>query len=272
MDFNHLILTRFNVKSRQFNYRTPDVQWLAHRFGLFEQFCLPSVTAQTCQNFSWLVFFDVDTPDYFREKIYECAKHPVFQPIFVDLFSGSALVENAYRYVDSSHLITTRLDTDDALSPNFVKNVQKAFNRQELEFINFPNGYLLDLKLGRLYKGVLYSNQYISLIESTTNVRTVCCGPHPKLNLVGPIRDVQTEPSWLFVIHDQNMVSRVRNWQRVPLSSLTTFKLNYDYSRYRDDYLQMKGENIQNLSRRIALKLRLRMKRALAKLQRQQSR
>jgi hypothetical protein len=272
MDFNHLILTRFNIKTDWSGGRAPDSQWLAHRFNLFEQFCFPSVMAQTCQDFSWLVFFDIDTPDDFRAKIDEFAKQPRFQPIFVDSLSQSALVDIVFRYIDSPHLITTRIDNDDALSPNFVKNVQNTFDGQALEFINFPNGYLLDYQLGRLYKGVIFSNQFISLIESTTNVRTVWCGEHPKLNLVGPIRDVQTEPSWLWVIHGRNVRGRVRHWQRVHLPSLNTFNLKYDYSHYHDDYLQMQRENLQNLSRRIASGIRWRMKRALSKFQGQSSR
>ena len=39
-----------------------DLNWLKHRYYLFETFCFPSILSQTNKNFKWLVFFDKDTP------------------------------------------------------------------------------------------------------------------------------------------------------------------------------------------------------------------
>jgi hypothetical protein len=61
--FHHFVLTRFNVKIGLGGGESvaPNLEWLVHRFDLFDKFCFPSVRNQSNLNFKWLVFFDVDT-------------------------------------------------------------------------------------------------------------------------------------------------------------------------------------------------------------------
>jgi hypothetical protein len=78
--FNHFILTRFNVKV---SFAEPgaglEPAWLLHRFELFDHFCYPSVRGQSNLNFKWLVLFDSNTPDSFKEKIAAYARCSVEQ-------------------------------------------------------------------------------------------------------------------------------------------------------------------------------------------------
>lgn len=141
--FEHLLLTRFNVRRDGSMQKTPDEAWLAHRFDLFERFCLPSLCAQTCQGFRWIVFFDEATPDSYRSKIEIYAKWPNFQPLYVDRLSLSDLATVLEPYVQAPYLITTRLDNDDALSKHFIERLQAQFTYQEFEFVNFADGYTL---------------------------------------------------------------------------------------------------------------------------------
>lgn len=63
--FEHLIITRFNLNlyaRDKHDAPTRTERWLAHRFEVFERYCLPSVAAQTNPNFRWLCLFDAATP------------------------------------------------------------------------------------------------------------------------------------------------------------------------------------------------------------------
>src|SRR5262245_62661283 len=70
----HFLLTNFNVRMwyvrrrDRAGRRVRTEEWLAHRWPLFETFCLPSVRNQTSQDFRWLVRFDPATPPHHRER------------------------------------------------------------------------------------------------------------------------------------------------------------------------------------------------------------
>ena len=67
MNFEHFIITRFNLpiysKTKSGNISSTETKYLDNRFKLFMNYCLPSIKQQTCQNFKWLVLFDINTPD-----------------------------------------------------------------------------------------------------------------------------------------------------------------------------------------------------------------
>ena len=74
--FQHYILTRFNLRRDDWtitknNEKVLSDSWLKDRFELFENFCFNSVKNQTNQNFKWLVFFDSNTPDNYKQKVKE---------------------------------------------------------------------------------------------------------------------------------------------------------------------------------------------------------
>jgi hypothetical protein len=223
MLFTHLLLTRFNVQA---GYGDPkaglDPKWLEYRFQLFEQFCYPSAYAQSKQNFKWLVFFDDQTPETFKSKIAVYARYKNFIPIYVNgYFSESVLRTALSEHIasGSSHLITTRLDNDDAVIQNFIELIQLQFKGQSCEFINFTQGYCLHNR--KLYKIEDSSNPFISLIESLDGSapKSVLCVAHNKLTAIGNICQVNNEPAWLQVIHRRNVSNIVRG-TRQPLALL----------------------------------------------------
>src|SRR4051812_793289 len=63
MNAAQFLFTRFNSR---IEYAPGDLginnSWLAHRFNLFETFCLPSVLAQTQKDFFWILDVDERTP------------------------------------------------------------------------------------------------------------------------------------------------------------------------------------------------------------------
>jgi hypothetical protein len=208
--FRHVILTRFNVKIEQSD--RPGSDWLEHRFSLFERFRLPSVKAQTCGNFVWVIFCDPDIPLPFRDRIFAYAQWKTLRPIFFrNVFEqgmARAAVSNLAR--GHSHLITSRLDNDDAICRTFVESVQHRFRSQEFEFLNFTNGYILDTDDGgRVWSGRHTSNAFISLVERTADYSTVYCGNHTELHRQGPVTQIPEPAAWLQVVHGRNLSNRV---------------------------------------------------------------
>ncbi len=219
--FRHIILTRFNVRIEQ--SAPPGLDWLEHRFSVFERFCLPSVRAQSCGNFVWVLFCDPDIPPRFRERIRGYAEWETLRPIFFrNQFDQGMVRATVAGFAHShSHLITSRLDNDDAICRTFVESVQREFRGQDYEFVNFTNGYVWEG--GRLWAGRHTSNPFISLIERTANYSTVYCGNHMELHLQGPVVQVAEPAAWLQVVHGRNLSNRVWGAPQPDIDLFQTF-------------------------------------------------
>ncbi|MDJ0776124.1 MAG: glycosyltransferase [Mastigocoleus sp. MO_167.B18] len=225
--FEHLIITRFNVRT---NYGKANIGidpgWLSHRFKLFEKFCYPSVKSQSNQNFKWLVFFDSETPEEFKNKILEYSKWSNFISIYIDCQLTYELnKKNILKNLTdgTKYLITTRLDNDDAVSKEFVQVIQDNFQEQKFEFINLTHGYVWsDFKL---YSFKYSNNPFMSLIEKIDKqdidgFKTVGCGDHTQLSSMGRIKQIKTKPAWIQVVHGKNVSNRIRGI-RQPIKKLS---------------------------------------------------
>ena len=106
--------------------RTPE--WLEHRFLLFERYCLPSIKSQTCKDFEWIVLFDNETPEHYKDKIVGYQKEcPQLVPVFVKQESGRRFAQifrnTVVQRLNAERVITTYLDNDDALNVRFVVGI-----------------------------------------------------------------------------------------------------------------------------------------------------
>jgi len=214
----HFVLTNFNVRRddcrRDRNGQPVDrsgvpvrtSEWLQERFALFERFCLPSLVAQTCLDFTWLLGYDaVGTPPEFLRRLeaYEAA------------FSNLQLVPEptpfrqavAGRSNSRRRLLTTRLDSDDALSRTAIALLQRHATGDDLEFLNLPLGYCYSYPDGRTRVLRDDSNHFLSLAENgdAGQPRTAVCVNHNRAREVAPVRQISHRPSWLQVIHRRNM-------------------------------------------------------------------
>jgi hypothetical protein len=265
MKFSHFILTVFNVRVAYGGGTPPDRAWLDHRFHLFDSFCYPAVRSQTCQDFTWLVFFDAATPEDYREKIEGYHGWERFVPVFVDeVMSIESFARMKDRLIGDrvnapDMLITTQLDNDDALHRRYIECVQHEVHEGKLEFINASNGYVLDFERHHLYRKRDVSNPFISLIEPFRDFRTVWCGPHPELSTFGPIRQVETEPLWLQVVHGRNKYNNVGIRRRLPLALLRdNFVLNYPIADMKESTAEIFLENMVHGLRLVPEKIGMR--------------
>lgn len=258
----HYILTRFNLclwtKDKKRNETRTD-EWLRQRFELFERFCFPSVINQTNQNFQWIVLFNANTPDFYKEKIKEYeAKYKQFCPCFVQPNNGRYFVKIFREEIkkrlkkETQRLITTYLDNDDALHKDFIDDVQKVKEKgQGPAFISFIYGLQYYTELNIATRVPFFNNHFISLIEyinDNWSFRTVYgYGSHGTVHKVPNTEmifiDNPKQDRWIEVVHETNMDNDVK----------MTFKtrLIRNYRLLIDDY----GLNItlSNKSPRIFL-------------------
>lgn len=216
----HFILTRFNLRlwnrdKSGSSVRTRD--WLDHRFSLFERYCLPSIIGQTCQDFTWIVLFDSQTPDEYKSRIDGYKKRcPRLVPIYVSPQEGRYFAqifgeEVRKRVVASARVLSTYLDNDDALSVHFVEDIQMRTEKlRDGTFITYNDGYQYFTDHHYVMRIHYPRNHFVSVVEKNdlSQVRTVYgFGSHYYLVKIPGVRIEQVSGArmWCEVIHEKNM-------------------------------------------------------------------
>lgn len=215
----HFILTRFNLllwqKDKE-GCKVRTTEWLEHRFILFEQYCLPSLCGQTCQEFEWIVLFDSRTPDAYKVRIGQWqAKCSQLIPVFVQPAEGryfaSIFRQEVIKRIKAPKVITTYLDNDDALDIRFVEDLQaRALKARVGQFINYTDGYQYYTDYQYLLQVHYPRNHFISVIEdgNPTTIKTIYgFGSHYYIDKIegAKIEMIKGKPFWCEVIHERNM-------------------------------------------------------------------
>jgi hypothetical protein len=92
---------------------------MRHRMDLFARFCQPSVRRQTSQNFTWLVYFDRARTVPYLDRLAPLLDDPRFRAIHID-DPAEMLADIRARAGTGQALLTSRLDNDDMLHPEFI--------------------------------------------------------------------------------------------------------------------------------------------------------
>lgn len=205
MAFKHYVLTKFNLGL----YSNPDKRikikpdvWMEHRFQLFEKYTLPSMVNQSCQNFSWLLLIDKQTPKRFIDRIENFG------------YSNIKICYKDWRITTCKHhdfdILTTRIDNDDAFHTDFIKKIQCEYIKQidsKPFVISFLSGYLMDLKSNKIILRNWNTNNCPTLVTSgKQGVFKSVRSDHTKLRTKYKTFHIQRfEPYWLLTIHSQNL-------------------------------------------------------------------
>jgi len=211
------IVTRYNVRSSFAREDVNDPGWLSVRRDLFERYCAPFVLAQSDQDFNWFVFVDNDMPqdeaDWLtkmgRCQIVRCGSQTEgINKIREEITSGFDLV------------LTTRLDSDDSLAPNFVEEMRRAahlnaddtLEREDGFVVCFPNGVEHDTPseewFGREYPG----NPFIGFLEpATEDAKMIFHKAHYEMPKSYPTANVETvDPMWCIRVHGGNVANVIK--------------------------------------------------------------
>jgi len=208
--YRHLLLTKFNILTNAAygpSGRRLEDGWLRARLEEFETFCLPSVRGQVGADFTWVVFCDDESPEWFKKRMRSFGD--VLTPLFVSGMTNATMgaVLRDAGLVDRPWLISTRLDNDDALRRTFLRDVQRQFAGQQRLFVEFRLG--LRAYRGGLHRAYWRSNPFLSLIEAVGPdgaVDVVYLMNHRRVLDAEPTRVVWGRPAWLRSLHPTNTV------------------------------------------------------------------
>lgn len=145
MKLAHAVLTRFSFRSYRNvsaagaspNPKTIDPldpRRLRYRFAFFESVCAPSVITQSEQGFDWILIVDRDLPRDYRARL-DALVGDRPRTHLHDFSSHEELCRLGWLPAvgDSSHVLTTLLDDDDALPVDFVECIQRHVGSLEPE-------------------------------------------------------------------------------------------------------------------------------------------
>jgi len=183
-------------------YQNPD--WLEERLTLFEEWCAPSVHAQKLAPVGWLIFADEAVAPAVRERILNCSP-PQTELVSVrrDESFETAVNRSLERFGPA--IITTRLDTDDAISRNFGALLRKQARPGSA--INFCHGYQYFTTEALLVHKVILSSPFLSF-WSQCGLSVFSLGVHSKASQSAKLYEKWTlRPMYLKIAHQKNTAS-----------------------------------------------------------------
>lgn len=222
-NIDHVLLTRFNLPSKgPENFIRSQEGWLHDRVELFERYCLPSVRRQTCKDFSWIIYFDPQSPQWLKDKISDWGREPRLTPIYREQVHREDLVHDLRRVTgaERSYLMTTNLDNDDGLAQDFVERLQGAATEEKARAVYLTHGLILNG--GALYQYRDERNAFCSVVETWSDPVSCWVDWHNRLADHMSITEINGAPGWLQVVHGRNVSNRVRG-RRVAAAPYTAF-------------------------------------------------
>lgn len=192
-NYLHVLVTRYNVGLYSPHTGLVDAeQWMAHRLPIFENYCLPSILGQSCQDFIWLLCLDERTPHRLIDQIVSLLPEHI-TPLMIGPGRSYArikdailkLVPNTVRFI-----VTQQHDNDDFLATDYIENVHRAlWDSRDLP-------YLMDTELIYIVKeenmkmhisniadriGVNYATPFCVVVEDRQSAMTCMHIGHAKL-------------------------------------------------------------------------------------------
>jgi hypothetical protein len=211
-DFDvHAIVTRFALpvtfrRGQGDSEKRPSAHlaasWLDNRIRIFNAYCAPSVLQQSSDSFTWILGIDERVPDRIaraisvasggRGSVLRVPEDETFQDVLrSELGSHGRLI------------LTSRLDSDDAIAPDFVKTVHCRARPDHA--LNFPQGLIYEARLGLTHHVILRSNPFMSFL-STTGLTVHDLGNHRFWSDRVEVLDIDTSlPMWLQLVHADNV-------------------------------------------------------------------
>lgn len=221
MELQHFVLTRFNIllwRQDKEGEMVRTTKWLEHRFTLFEEYCLPSIKNQTCQNFEWIVLFDSMTPDEYKTRIadYQRACHQLI-PVFVEPEKGRYFADifrkEIVKRLNAKRVISTYLDNDDALNVRFVEDLQqRVVSVPDSTFFYYDEGFQFYTEDKYMMRIHYPRNHFVSIVErgdAGTIKGIFGHGRHYYLDQIkgANIEHVKNQPMWCEVVHEKNILN-----------------------------------------------------------------
>lgn len=198
-----------------------DRRWLDGRLQLFIEYCSYSLEQQTHKDFELLIAFDRATEKKDVEAVCAAVSGVRTTPLFVGEGEPLPFCDFIARNRDAEFVATTRLDSDDALAPTFMAEVDR---RARLEiaagtidrgplFLTFSKGIEHDARLGTFGLRRDAFPAFTTLIQRHSEDRlvNVFFTSHRAVAFTYDAIVVGTlQEQWCIVIHGDNVMNRIK--------------------------------------------------------------
>lgn len=212
-----MVLTRHAV---DLGSGPPSEAWLRERRARLATCAAVSLAHQTEQRFEWLILVDSAIAQREEEILADLFGeiNPFTVAPTVGAFQPGPLASSQLvlpPLAAGTVVITTRLDSDDALASRFIEIVRshalESFQGRPLS-IDLVRGAFIDVSDGVPVARKYWASPFQSLVERQrvdVPLLTVFAEPHPKLpSLVRYLPIVTNEPQWFVGVHSGNLANR----------------------------------------------------------------
>lgn len=227
--FNHYLISRI-AGVNSISKSSPSDEWLKHRLIYMKTYYIPSILNQSCKNFKWVGIICKATPKWFIDELSSVKE----LQLVCDSLSG-CVAHDLPKQPKVDWVITSRLDNDDFIHKNYIKNIQDSFDEKE-KFIIYPDG--LQYKDGLFYHYNYPKNAFISYIEPTSKkINTAYGWQHTKIHELNTEKIFinRGEYMWGMCIHELNLKNSLRSNKIVKLSEeelKDMYNIVYDTNRF----------------------------------------
>lgn len=263
----HFLLTRFNVRINTVLTNqlekidiTSDNNYLTERFRLFFKYTVPSVLAQSDQDFEWIILFSDNTPEKFKEKASKikgngCKVTCLYvsdETDYLDVLN-EYLVNKGYQWY-----ITSRVDNDDAIEIDYIRDVKKKIlsEGKTVKVLSFNNGIQYEERTGFLTRYPFPSNHFTSMLSPWSNrIDNIISHGHMEIAEEYPVININNSVEmWLEVVHESNVTNRMHFKKGNRITDIKIFdKYGLQYSELKlvdkNEYLAVCLQGPKNVIR-----------------------
>lgn len=193
--------------------------WLLRRREFFKSITQASIIKQSYRNFSWFVLFHPETHRDFVKNL-GGGFIPVYGDNFSDCLQQIRTLEADMFGEKKQVYVSVRLDTDDAISPDYLHKVSSFFHQglflahhsTRLALV-YRRGQYRDLIRDEITDTDYPNNPFSSLGEyvSAREIKTIYCTDHTKLSKIFPTFSMESNDysnTWTISVHDSNIGNR----------------------------------------------------------------
>jgi hypothetical protein len=201
----HFLLTKLNLPMCG-DGRHLRSDWIARRLELLARHTAPSAKRQTEPFDAWLLLCAAGTAPEDKAAILRSCERLGCVAVWIEEGALIAQLRRTVRELapdSSSRVLTSRLDSDDVLHPQFAERVRARAGGDFTGFVNPLFG--LHYVRGALYLWPYVASNFVSYVEPLGGeLKTVMALSHDRIYRAAPVRQIVSRPLWLVVTHGRN--------------------------------------------------------------------
>ena len=230
-----ILITRFAIElesSSKFFETREGVEWFNHRLSFFKKTCLPSILNQETRPDLWVIFIAKN------KNLHNQLSNETFAFDFIKIVEISqfkAFNEVVSEYLKKHNLsqsITTRLDCDDALFPEYFKTVKSISEKTSSDFLFEPTkGLSVQIENDNITRAAYIQKllpPFLSFINRTGVNIHVFSFNHDEWPKVFITEKQNKTPLWIQIVHENNISNQFGwGWMVKSVVEINPGKIQY---------------------------------------------